>query len=162
MKKNEEYKQSLNKKKPKKEVKINIPKTNTIKKDYKQSLSIDNRKKKNKICLFSDVKRKNSKLILKNIELNSDKTRNKENKFFSEKNNITLTLKYNDKTKEKDLENNILRKSQVLPTIEKINYKLNKTIITDIKRKSISIIPLVLPNITPSSRIINKYKIGKF
>ena len=118
--------------------------------------------KKNKISLFSDVKRKNSKLILKNIELNSDKTRNKENKFFSEKNNITLSLKYNDKKKEKDLENNILRKSQILPTIEKINYKLNKTIITDVKRKSISIIPLVLPNITPSSRIINKYKIGKF
>ncbi len=107
------------------------------------------------------MKRKNSKLILKNIELNSDKTRNKENKFFSEKKN-TLSLKYNDKTKEKDLENNILRKSQVLPTIEKINYKLNKTIITDVKRKSISIIPLVLPNITPSSRIVNKYKIGKF
>ena len=162
LKKNEEYKLSLNKKKTKKEVKINIPKTNTIKKDYKQSLSIDNRKKKNKISLFSDVKRKNSKLILKNIELNSDKTRNKENKFFSEKNNITLSLKYNDKKKEKDLENNILRKSQILPTIEKINYKLNKTIITDVKRKSISIIPLVLPNITPSSRIINKYKIGKF
>ena len=46
LKKNEEYKLSLNKKKTKKEVKINIPKTNTIKKDYKQSLSIDNRKKK--------------------------------------------------------------------------------------------------------------------
>ena len=163
--KNEEYnnKLSLNKKKPKKEVKINIPKTKNIKKEFKQSLTIDNQKKKNKISLFENPKRKESKIILLKDELTSENTRNKNYmNILDNNNNITLPNKNIYKIKEKEIENKLLRKSQILPKVIKNNCKLNKEIVTEVKRKSISIIPLILPNITPSNRFVHKYQIGNF
>ena len=163
--KNEEYnnKFSLNKKKPKKEVKINIPKTKNIKKEFKQSLTIDNQKKKNKISLFENPKRKENKIILLKDELISENTRNKNYmNILDNNNNITLPNKNIYKIKEKEIENTLLRKSQILPKVIKNNCKLNKEIVTEVKRKSISIIPLILPNITPSNRFVHKYQIGNF
>ncbi len=163
--KNEEYnnKFSLNKKKPKKEVKINIPKTKNIKKEFKQSLTIDNQKKKNKISLFENPKRKESKIILLKDDLTSENTRNKNYmNILDNNNNITLPNKNIYKIKEKEIENKLLRKSQILPKVIKNNCKLNKEIVTEVKRKSISIIPLILPNITPSNRFVHKYQIGNF
>ena len=163
--KNEEYnnKLSLNKKKPKKEVKINIPKTKNIKKEFKQSLTIDNQKKKNKISLFENPKRKESKIILLKDELTSENKRNKNYmNILDNNNNITLPNKNIYKIKEKEIENKLLRKSQILPKVIKNNCKLNKEIVTEVKRKSISIIPLILPNITPSNRFVHKYQIGNF
>ena len=153
----------MNKKKPKKEVKINIPKTKNIKKEFKQSLTIDNQKKKNKISLFENPKRKENKIILLKDELISENTRNKNYmNILDNNNNITLPNKNIYKIKEKEIENTLLRKSQILPKVIKNNCKLNKEIVTEVKRKSISIIPLILPNITPSNRFVHKYQIGNF
>ena len=158
--KNDDYvnKNSLPKKKIKKDIKLdNKPKI--IKKQYKQSLTIDNQKKKiSKFPLF--INKKKGKIHLKEIEQNPNEITNKN---IHEQLLITLPKKEekNEKSKSIETRNNRIRKSQVLPKVI-INNNYNQKFDTEVKRKSISIIPLVLPNISPSNRIVHKFQIGNF
>ncbi len=129
-----------------------------IKKQYKQSLTIDNKKKKiSKFPLF--INKKKGKIHLKEIEQNPNEITNKN---IHEQPLITLPKKEEKNEKSKSIEvKNRLRKSQFLPKVI-ISNNYNQNIETEVKRKSISIIPLVLPNISPSNRIVHKYQIGNF
>ena len=157
--KNDDYmnKISLTKKRVKKDIKLdNKPKI--MKKQFKQSLTIDNQKKKiSKFPLF--MNKKIDKILLKESVPNSNQIRNKNIK----QDTLTSFSKMEEKN-EKSRSNeakNRSRKSQVLPKVI-INNNYNHIIETEVKRKSISIIPLILPNISPSNRIVHKYQIGNY
>ena len=157
--KNDDYmnKISLTKKRVKKDIKLdNKPKI--MKKQFKQSLTIDNQKKKlSKFPLF--MNKKKSKFLLKETETNSNEIVNKIN---LEQPLISFPKKEEKNEKSKSIEEkNRIRKSQVLPKVI-INNNYNHIIETEVKRKSISIIPLILPNISPSNRIVHKYQIGNY
>ena len=129
-----------------------------MKKQFKQPLTIDNQKKKiSKFPLF--MNKKIDKILLKESVPNSNQIRNKNIK----QDTLTSFSKMEEKN-EKSRSNeakNRSRKSQVLPKVI-INNNYNHIIETEVKRKSISIIPLILPNISPSNRIVHKYQIGNF
>ncbi len=149
---------SLTKKRIKKDIKLdNKPKI--MKKQFKQSLTIDNQKKKySKFPLF--INKKKGKLLLKETEQNTNESINKN---INEQPLLSLPKKEEKHEKSKSIEtrNNRTRKSHVLPKVI-INNNYNQKFDTEVKRKSISIIPLVLPNISPSNRIVHRYQIGNF
>ena len=149
---------SLVKKKVKKEFKLDNHKPKLMRKQLKQSLTIDNQKKKlSKFPLF--MNKKKSKFLLKETETNSNEIVNKIN---LEQPLISFPKKEEKNEKSKSIEEkNRIRKSQVLPKVI-INNNYNNNSETEVKRKSISIIPLILPNISPSNRIVHKYQIGNF
>jgi len=149
---------SLTKKKIKKDIKLDNPKSRIMKKQFKQSLTIDNQKKKiSKFPLF--MNKKIDKILLKESVPNSNQIRNKNIK----QDTLTSFSKMEEKNeKSRSIEaKNRSRKSQVLPKVI-INNNYNHIIETEVKRKSISTIPLILPNISPSNRIVHKYQIGNY
>ena len=105
------------------------------------------------------MNKKKSKFLLKETETNSNEI---VNKIILEQPLISFPKKEEKNEKSKSIEEkNRIRKSQVLPKVI-INNNYNNNSETEVKRKSISIIPLILPNISPSNRIVHKYQIGNF
>ena len=105
------------------------------------------------------MNKKKSKFLLKETETNSNEI---VNKIILEQPLISFPKKEEKNEKSKSIEEkNRSRKSQVLPKVI-INNNYNQNIETEVKRKSISIIPLILPNISPSNRIVHKYQIGNY
>ena len=105
------------------------------------------------------MNKKIDKILSKESEPNSNQIRIK---IIKQKTLISFPKKEEKNEKSRSVEiKNRSRKSQVLQKVI-INNNYNHIIETEVKRKSISIIPLILSKISPINRIVHKYQIGNF